>query len=206
MLGLIVLILLPAYYLAKSKGYNVVLVLVFAAIISAIPMLVRMFNGGLYFPAADLTFPLLVLFAIWLLPARAGAPGKKHLKITFTCPECNEEVSFNRRCEGKAELCPKCGEIVSVPLDAFSVAPTPRKRDKPNIRSGSVCFASFGDEMLALQLQALLESHGVKSEIIDGTSGGTLPQLSGTLGFKLSIDIDDWNKAVETEKLSEKNG
>ena len=53
--------------------------------------------------------------------------------------------------------------------------------------------------MLAAQLQALFEDNGIESEIIDGTGGGSLPQLSGTQGFKLSIDIEDWDKAVEIE-------
>ena len=163
-------------------------------------MVVRMLNDDLPFPFLDITFPFLVLFVIWLLPEREGAPGKKFLKIIFDCPECKEEVIFPRSKEGKAELCPKCGEIITVPLDEFSPKPSLPKRDKPNVSSGTVCFAYFGDEMLAVQMQALFENQGIESEIIDGTGGGSLPQLSGTQGFKLFIDIDDWDKAVETEK------
>ena len=200
MLGLTVVILLPAYYLAKSKGYNVVRVLIFAAIVSTIPMVIRMLNDDLPFPFADFTFPLLVLFVIWLLPEREGAPGKKYLKITFDCPECKEGVIFPRSKEGKAELCPMCGEIIKVPFDEFSSKPSLPKRDKPNIVSGSVCYASFGDEMLAVQMQALFEDSGIESEVINGTGGGSLPQFSGTQGFKLSIDIKDWDNVVEIEK------
>jgi len=175
---------LPSYYLAKSKGYNVVRVLIIAAIVSAIPMVVRLINDDLVFPILDITFPLLVLFVIWLLPEREGAPGKKYLKITFDCPDCKEEVIFPRCKEGKAELCPKCGEIITVPRDEFSSKPSIPQRIKPDISSGPVCYASFGDEMLALQMQALFEDQGIESEIIDGTGGGSLPQLSGTQGFK----------------------
>ena len=60
--------------------------------------------------------------------------------------------------------------------------------------------AIFGEEMRALQMQALFEDNGIKSEIIDATAEGMLPQLTGTHGFRLSIDIEDWDKAVAVEK------
>ena len=207
MIAVAVIFLLPAYYLAKSKGYNVAIVLVASAILSmGVPLLIYGINypdGSI--PAIDITLPFLSLAIVWLIPERDGAPGKKYLKITFTCPECKEEITFPRSKEGKAELCPKCGEIITVPLDEFSPKPVFPKRDKPNISSGTVCYASFGDEMFAAQKQALFEDQGIESEIIDGIGGGSLPQLSGTQGFKLSIDIDDWDKAVEIEKNANKS-
>ncbi len=203
MLAIAVIFLVPAYYLAKSKGYNVAFVLVASGVLSAgVPLTLGLLEITDTIPWVDITFPFLSLGIVWLLPEREGAPGKKYLKITFDCPECKEEVIFPRSKEGKAELCPKCGEIITVPLDEFSPKPSVPKRDKPNINSGSVCYASFGDEMLALQMQALFEDQGVESEIIGGTGGGSMPQFSGTQGFKLSIDIDDWDKAVETEKIA----
>ncbi len=153
-------------------------------------------------PLIDITFPFLALGIVWLLPEKKGAPGKKYLNITFDCLECKEEVTFHRSKEGQAELCPKCGEIITVPLDEFSPKPIEHTKVKPDIASGSVCFTSFGDEMSALQLQSLLEENGIESEVIGGIGGGSLPQLGGTEGFKIAINIDDWDKAVETENIA----
>lgn len=203
MFGLIaitVVFLVPAYYLAKSKGYNITLLLICSALLSAgVPAVLIFLELTVKIPWLEITFPFLALGIVWLLPEREGAPGKKYLKITFDCPECKEEVTFPRSKEGTAELCPKCNEIITVPLDEFSPQPNLPQRIKPSIESGLVCYASFGDEMLALQMQALLEDHGIESEIIGGTGGGSLPQFSGTQGFKLSIDVENWDKAVEIE-------
>ena len=201
MIAIAVIFLVPAYYLAKSKGYNVAFILIVSAVLSmGVPLMIYAINYPDGFSCgADITFPLLSLAIVWLLPPREGAPGKKYLKIIFDCPECKGEVNFPRSKEGQVELCPKCGEIITVPLDEFSSVPSLPKRIKPNISSGQVCYASFGEEMLAAQMQALFEDYGIRCEIIDGTGGGALPQLSGTQGFKLSIDIDDWDRAIEIE-------
>lgn len=202
MMALAVVFLLPAYYLAKSKGYNVLLVLVCGTVLGiGITWIVYTFSdaffGGLEFIIAALT-----LLVIWLLPQKEGAPGKRYLKITFDCPECRETVSFARRYEGRAELCPQCGEILTVPLDEFSAPDISRSKSKPTVASGPICFNSFGDEMVALQMQTLFEGSGIASEIMGGTAGGALPQLSGTEGFKVMINVDDWDKAVEIEQLA----
>ena len=202
MMGLIVVVLLPAYYLAKSKGYNIATVLAACAFFSAMPLFINLLTQHEPIPALNLTFPLVALAIVWLLPAKKDAPGKHYLKITFECPECKKEVTFPRCKEGLADLCPKCGEVIHVPMDEFSPKPSIPKRIKPGISSGQVCYASFGDEMLALQMYALLEDNGIESEIIDGTGGGSMPQLSGSQGFKLAIDIDDWDKAAEIEKTA----
>lgn len=205
MLGLTVVVLLPIYYLAKSKGYNVAVMLIASAVLGVgLPIVMQIYNDEDLLPVIDITFPFLALFIVWLLPPKEGAPGEKYLKITFTCPECNEEVTFGRSHEGNAELCPKCGEIIKIPLDGFSPPMLSKNRDKSNVASGPVCFATFGNEMLALQMHALLADHGIDSEIIEGTGGGMLPQLSGTQGFKLTIDAKDWEEAVEVEGLIEK--
>ncbi len=57
--------------------------------------------------------------------------------------------------------------------------------------------------MLAAQSEAMLNDHGIKAEIIGGMDGGWLPQVSGTHGFKVMIDIDDWDAAVEIETSAE---
>lgn len=203
MIALAVVFLVPAYYLAKSKGYNVAIILIASAILSiGVPLGISIINNENPMPWIDITFPFLALGIVWFLPKRAGAPGKAYLNITFECPECKEEVTFPRSKEGSPQLCPKCGEIITVPLDEHSPKPTEHIKEKPDIESGSVCFDSFGDEMSALQLHALLEENGIKSEVIGGIGGGAPPQLGGTEGFKIAIDIDDWERAVEIEKLA----
>lgn len=201
-LAIAILFYLPAYYIGRSKGFN------------ASPILFTFIGMGIVAPIAGyfifdvviyfLEIPLsaLALLVVWLLPRKEGAPGKNYMKITFNCPACKEEATFARRCEGKPEFCPKCGEIVTVPLDQYSPKPAIPKRDRPQISAGTVCFASFGDEMHAIQLKALLEAHGIETGIIYGTGGGSLPQLSGTQGFKLAIDVADWDKAMEIEKTA----
>jgi len=199
-LALCVIFLLPAYHLAKSKGYNILPLLIALTFLGvAIPFAILIIFERMY-PMMDFAFAALSLVIAWILPKKDGAPGRKYLKITFDCPECKEEVVFPRSKEGKPELCPKCNEIITIPLDEFSSKLTIPKRIKPNLESGSVCYASFGNEMLAVQMQALFEDIGIESEIIDGIGGGSLPLLSGSQGFKLYIDIEDWDKAVETEK------
>ena len=203
MIFLAIVFLVPAYYLAKSKGYNVAIILVCSAVLSVgVPLTLNFLEITDGMPWVDITLPCLALGIIWLLPEREGAPGKKYLKITFNCPECNEEVVFPRSKEGRPDLCPKCNEIITVPTDEFSPKPIEHVKEKPDIASGSVCYTSFGDEMSALQLQALLEDHGIETEVIGGIGGGALTQLGGTEGFKIAIDIDDWDKAVEIEKLA----
>jgi hypothetical protein len=201
-LALCVVFLLPAYHLAKSKGYNILPLLIALTFLGvAIPIAIHIVFDRLY-PVMEIAFPALSLVVAWLLPTKEGAPGKKYLKITFDCPECKEEVVFPRSKEGSPELCPKCNEIITVPMDEFSMKPSTPKRTKPSIESGHVCYASFGDEMLAVQMQALFEDNEIESEIRGGTAGGSLPQLSGTQGFKLSINIEDWDRAVEIEKTA----
>lgn len=204
MMAIAVLFLIPTYYLAKSKGYNVALILVASAIISmGVPIIINILNNeDLMSSGIEIAFPLLALVTVWLLPEKNGAPGKKYLKITFECPECKNEITFPRSAEGLAELCPKCEEIITVPLDEFSPKPIEHVKEKPAIASGLVCFASFGNEMSALQLQAELEDNGIETQLIGGTGGGSLPQIGAAEGFKIAIDIDDWDRAIEIEKIA----
>jgi hypothetical protein len=203
MILITIVFLIPAYYLAKSKGYNAAPILITTGILSfGLPMILRCIEGLEILPVMDLTFPILALIIIKLLPEKKGAPGKKYLKISFICPECNQEVTFERRFEGKAELCPKCDEIITIPLDEFSPPPLEQSRIKPIISSGQVCFAEFGNEMFAIQFEAMLNDHGIDTEMISGIGGGTLPHLGGTQGFKVMIDINDWEAAIEIEKTA----
>jgi hypothetical protein len=199
-LALAVLFFIPATYIAKSKGYKAFPIIGWITALGVILELTVFVITEVLYPLVLASAPLLSFLVIWFLPEKGGAPGKQYLKISFDCPECNEGLIFSRSKEGRAELCPKCNEIITIPTDEFSSKPSLPTRVKPDIESGYVCYASFGDEMLALQMQALLEDNEIGSEIIDGTGGGSLPLLSGTQGFKIAINIEDWDKAVEIEK------
>ena len=201
MLLITILFLIPGYYLAKSKGYNAAKVLTIAGIFSLwYPAVSRCIEGLDPFPIIDISFPLIALLVIWLLPAKKGAPGKAYLNISFVCPECNQEVKFERRFEGQAVLCKKCDEIITVPTDEFSPKAEKKKRIKPAVLSGKVCFDEFVDEICAEQLTDLFNAHGIKAEMIGNIAAGALPQLSVLQGFKVMIDIADWDMAVEIEE------
>ena len=200
MIGVIVLFLIPIYYIAKSKGYNTALICVISGAISVLsPQLYYYIWGEPLLPLADATVPMVILVIIWLLPARKGAPGKAYLTIKFICPECKAPVTFRRHEEGKAVLCPKCGEIITVPLDQYSDRPKAKRADQPSAPEGQVCFNAYGNEMAAIEMKALLEGHGITAEVTDGTSGSALPQLGLMEGFKLYIDAKDWDRALEIE-------
>jgi hypothetical protein len=173
MIGLVVLVLLPIYYLAKSKGYNAVPVCVISGIVGyLIPYTLRLIGESPAFPIIDMTVPLLSLVAVWLLPAKKGAPGTAYFKITFQCPECHQSITFKREREGCTELCPKCGEIVTVPTDQFTPTTQARAKARPQTSEGEVCFDSFARQEDASLLQIQLESHGITSRLRAQPPGG----------------------------------
>ena len=206
MIAIVVLFLIPLFYLAKSKGFSAGKLVAIATLLSLSSGLSTLLIDSQALWLGQFIFPAIILLATWIIPAKEGAPGKAYLKISFTCPECKEEVTFERRFEGRAELCPKCGEIITVPLDEFSPKPKEHTKIKPALSEGQVCFADFGDEMAAIQLTAMLEDSGIKTNMISGIGGGTLPQLGGTQGFKVVIDAGDWDAAVEIEKNANNKG
>ena len=198
MIGMIVICLLPIYYLAKSKGYDAALVCVISGLIGWLtPYAMHYLWEYPQLPIVDITIPLVVLGVVWLLPERKGAPGKAYLKITFTCPECHQIIAFGREREGCAELCPKCGEIVTVPLDQFSPKAPTKVKVRPETSEGEVCFEDFARQEDAVQLQAVLESNGVTCRVVNNDGGGVMGQLSAWQDFKVVICAKDWDKAVE---------
>ena len=125
MLLLAFVFLVPAYYLLKAKGYRPAVFLwpaiMVAFAVVGITSLQRadvivpsrydiLISAAFYLPSIF----VLVLSAV--LPKRSGAPGMSYLRITSSCPYCKQTITFRREREGLADLCPKCGEIVSVPL------------------------------------------------------------------------------------------
>ena len=109
-------------------------------------------------------------------------------------------MSFERYEEGKAVLCPVCGEIISVPEDEHSPRKTRKTRTRPSPSEGRVKFDTYLNESRALQMQAILNGNGVKAGIIDGTGTGVLPNLSVGQGFSIIIDAKDWDRAIELER------
>lgn len=65
---------------------------------------------------------LLRLVVNCLLPCKAGAPGAAFLLIACECPQCQRPLSFARREEGFAALCPACSALLTVPGDAVGQA------------------------------------------------------------------------------------
>ena len=200
-IGLAILFFIPIYYILKSKGYNAVAVCIIIGVVGySAPIYLLVFENWPWTPLVNLACLVLSLVVAWALPAKKGAPGKAYLRIKCNCPECGAPVSFKRHEEGKAVLCPLCGEIMTVPMDEHSEQKTPKKRTKPSVTDGKVCFDSFGNEMVALELLTLFKGNGLNAEIIDGTGAGTLVQLGIDQGFKVIIDANDWDKAVELER------
>ena len=198
MIAVAVLFLIPIYYLARSKGYNAKWVCILSGAISFFtPWAIRLISGvdRYLFPYADISVPAVALFVFWVLPARKGAPGKAYLTIRFNCPECKAEVSFKRHEEGTVVMCPKCREIITVPEDEFSPKKTVRTRTRPSVSEGKVCFDSYANEEKALEVQAALGANGVESSIMNSSTTGVVPTLSFGAGFRVIIDVRDWDKA-----------
>ena len=207
MIGLAVLFLLPIYYIAKSKGFNAFKVCIICGLLGLsaafLPYLFENAEDRFPIPVIDCTAGMVALFVVWLLPARKGAPGKAYLRIECECPACHANVTFRRQEEGKAVLCPKCKEIMTVPTDQYSPASSASKRDRPAVSAGPVCFDSFGNEIAAFEVKAVLDGSGIAAEIIEGTGGGILTQIGMEQGFKVMIDAKDWDRAVEIVEQAE---
>ncbi len=172
LMALAVLFLLPTYYLAKSKGYNALIVLVFGTVLSfGVPWIIYLIYDRLFI-GLEIVFPVMALFVVWLLPRKDGAPGRSYLKITFPCPECHETVSFARRYEGTAKICPMCSEIITIPWDEFSPPEASIDRRKPDQTSGSVCFSSFGIGQSKLKNRSMTK---VRLRVDKGQPRGTRP-------------------------------
>jgi hypothetical protein len=134
-IAIALLFLTPAYYHLKARGYRPAPFLWPAVLVSALfyaaCILLRnepywILQEPLAMNAAFLLPGVAVLALSWILPRRKGAPGLSYLRIEFTCPHCRRPVTFRREDEGRVELCPLCGEIVTVPVGASPTQPSPR--------------------------------------------------------------------------------
>lgn len=200
MILIVVLFLVPIYYIAKSKGRSGASYSVAAGVLALLALDAPMMWDEPRLGSLQLAFPAAVLLLVALLPVRPGAPGKAYLKIEFACPECGQTVTFPREREGAAELCPKCGELIRVATDEFSPVSGPTRRTKPEGVAGEVCFDTFGRPEPADQLAAILNDNGVNARVSSDGGGGVLPQVGNTQGHRVMIDVAQWEDAVKIEQ------
>jgi len=181
----------PAYYLARSKGRSGFSYAFFMVILGLPSVVLGLF--GFILPAIGLGI-------LYLLPGKSGAPGNAYLKITFACPECGKTISFPRDREGAAELCPACGELIRVLTDEHSPEPSQRDRRKPQVAEGEVCFESFARQEPAHVLVAILSENGVRARMAADDGGGFAGFIGSAEGYRVLINVEDWDEAVRIEK------
>lgn len=199
-----ILFLVPIYDAARSKGRNptgyvgAAAVLAFAAWACALFADLGLSPEG-PLPALGgafmLALPAAVLFIVLLLKPLKGAPGEAYLKITFPCPRCGAINTFDREREGFADLCPQCGELVTVPTDRHSPQPEPPARREPGATEGEVCLERYGRKEVADLTQVILADNGIPARVAGDDGGGTLP-MAALGGYRVLIDRNDWDRAV----------
>lgn len=194
-----VLLGVPAYYIARSKGRSehwwIALVLAPSLVTWALPA----FFPYLWLPPLGPAVSLVALGVLHLLPSLPGAKGDAYLKITFPCPECHKAISFPRVAEGTAELCPECGEVIRVQTDASSPVRTKRPRPRPAQASGPVCFTTYGREDSALLLKTLFAERDIDAQVVADDGGGVYGMSIGATGYRVVIDAAAWDAAVRVE-------
>jgi hypothetical protein len=185
----------PAYYRLKSKGYSPEWFIVPTILFSTAGYVISYYLivPGL---ALALLSPAALLLLALALPRRVGAPGAAYLHIEFACPECSQAVTFDRTMEGRAALCPKCGELIDVPGEPAAALqpPAPTAADDGDF----IVLRKFLDPMQAeLALQRLADE-GVEAFLPDRITGGTYPSLQWACGgVRLMVSAADRARAEE---------
>jgi len=202
--GFSVLFLIPIYYLAKSKGYNGMgwCIATLLLGLGSSYLLWHIF-ALLIFVFSTYALAVLVLFVLWMLPARKGAPGKAYLKITFTCPECKNSVTFGREEEGQVTICPVCKEIITVPEDLFSPKKAQRNTTCPVPVDGKVCFETYASQMQAEEVVTTLIGNDIQAFVLSPVGGGVSPIIGLNQGYSVIINVEDWAKAIAMEKSAD---
>ncbi len=187
-LALTILFISPAYYRLIAKGYKPALFIIVTILLSTTSILYIQNPTGMII---SMTIPLGLFSITLLLPTKKNAPGKKHLHITFNCPECNKPLSFSREMEGKAVLCPECNELISVPSDTETTANfnTPEKHN-----NDLITIATFLNNDLADISKQQLEASGITTFLPDSATSHIYPGLSwaggGTRLMVAKYDVD----------------
>ncbi len=176
---------IPAYYLAKSKGRSGKFHGIFAVILG-IPL------GPLFL--LSFILPAAFLLILYLLPAKAGAPGKAYLHITFPCPECGQTITFPRRKEGDADICPLCNELVHIPTDKFSQRRQPTTQ--PNTDHGLAILETFSQRPPADILAAILNDNDITAHVISDDWNATATLLGSGSGCRVMVEAENWDAAL----------
>lgn len=210
LLALIVAVLLlePSYYRFRSKGRPAERIL----------MVVVLLTGGLFCGAAftglfaqDL-YPFF-LYGAFGVPAvtwiasrfvvpRPGAPGDPYLKIDMHCPHCDAPVSFARRRQGDAALCPSCSGLVDVPGEA---EPARRKTVPRGWSEGAwvTLYKNLNPTVVELH-RMRLEAEGIETFEADSETAAADPVLAfaggGVRLMVLEQDLDRARLLLESDE------
>ncbi|MCK5529486.1 MAG: hypothetical protein KAI74_07360, partial [Kiritimatiellae bacterium] len=165
-IALTILFIAPAFYRLRAKGYP------------AVPFIVVtiMFSISAPFINAPITLailplaPIALLVLSLLLPKREGAPGKKYLRITFNCPECDESITFPRDQEGRAVLCTKCNKLITVPSEAGVKEPHYEGVSQNENSGDFVTITRFLNSEQADLASQQLESAGISTLLPDSAT------------------------------------
>lgn len=192
---LALLFISPAYYRLKAKGYGPARFIVPTILVSG-ASLAFAYVALLPGLAVTLLVPVALLALTFLLPPKKGAPGMAYLHIELTCPECNQPVSFPRAMEGRAALCPKCGELIEVPAESETAAP-------PHVTETAgdgdfVMLRQFLDPMQAEIARQRLQDEGIEAFLPDTATGAAYPSLQwASGGVRLLVPAADAAMAEE---------
>jgi len=193
MIGVVVLFLIPTYYIAKSKGYNGTVLALVPGVISTVLGFAIFSLESQWLVLCVYAIPAIFLGIVWLLVPRAAAPGREYLRITFKCPQCDSVIKFGREREGRAELCPQCGALINVPDDEFSPGALRRSSAlDPAKPSGEVLLEQFIQPESAYALRAVLVNSGIECRVVEG---GVAYPLGLMEGHRVMIDAKDWAQA-----------
>ena len=195
----------PAYYRLRVKGYRpwpfvlpaAALYLVFAAL--GLSLDVAWYGVSVLPPAC--------LFVVaMLIPACPGAPGKALLQVEFHCPECEKSVRFPRSAEGRAVLCPECGELVRV--EDENALPQPDQAVAMDRRDAGASgdFATVGQYLNSAQgelARQKLAAAGVAAFLPDSTASHAYPALEwASGGSRLMVNTVDRDRALDILSMS----
>jgi hypothetical protein len=213
------LFLVPAYYCLKARGYRPA-VFLWPAVLASI-----LFYGAWVFfgkkaswtPQDASTFRFVLLlpgftaFVLsWMLPARKGALEMSRLSMEFVCPQCEKTIRCRREREGLADVCPLCGEIVTVPLRGQPDQPPPASTPLPTSEEGpedddsesmvagspdAVVLCTFVLEAQAESARIALLSEDIPCAIVSDTGGGILPMTGVNTGYRVLVLSSDRDRA-----------
>jgi hypothetical protein len=179
----------PMVLKAKSKGYRPAPIVIPTMLVTA--------AGFFLGPVGILVPPALALLVVILLPEKEGAPGRAYLRHIFQCPECGQSVSFKRGREGLVDLCPKCGELITVPVDEGEAREIEVRDEpmRPTVSDGAdlVAVRNYQARPYAELALGTLETAGITGILQSDDGGAVMPNLS--VEYRLLVASTDLDKA-----------